>query len=65
MTLQNTSDMNYMGQAVNEALRLCPPVPHSTVSVLDKDAKIGKYLIKSGDIVQINFTGMHRNGDHW
>ena len=57
--------MIYVGQVISEALRLMPPVPHSTVSVLDKDAKIGKYYIKAGDIVQVNITGLHKNREHW
>ena len=57
--------MTYLGQVISEALRFMPPVPHSTVSVLDRDATIGKYHVKAGDVLQLNITGLHKNRDYW
>ena len=50
---------------LNESLRFYPPVPTSTSATLSKDAKIGKYRIKAGDIVNLNIPGLHRNPKEW
>lgn len=41
------------------------PVPHSTLSVLSRDATIGKYNIKAGDVLQVNINGLHYNSSQW
>ena len=37
----------------------------STLASLSEDAKIGKYSIKAGEIVQINIDGLHSNSSEW
>ena len=48
-----------------EVMRFSNPVPHGSVSTLDVNAKIGKYQIVAGDVIQVNITGLHKHPDHW
>ena len=50
---------------LSEALRFEPPTPFSTMTELSKDAKIGKYKIRAGTDLLVNFAGLHRRTDIW
>ena len=51
VVLNNTQEAQYLGQVMMEVLRFMSPVPIGSVSTLERDATIGKYHIKAGDVV--------------
>lgn len=57
--------MGYLNLVVLESLRVMSPVPHATVNTLSRDAQIGKYQVRAGDVLQINISGLHKNPAEW
>ena len=53
-------NLEYVNFLVCEALRFRPPAPMSTDFLVTKDVKIlDKYIIKAGDLLAINYKGLH------
>lgn len=58
------SKMKFMTMAMNEAMRLYPPVSY-TVRQAKQDIKVGKVELPKGMSVFINIVGMHHDPDIW
>ena len=48
-----------------EALRVSPPVPSSSMYMVTKDTKLGKYSFREGDSLVVNFSGLHMSTSQW
>ena len=54
-----------MNMVISEALRVFPPVPSSSMYMVTKDTKLGKYTFRTGDSLVVNFSGLHRSSSEW
>ena len=48
-----------------EALRVCPPVPSSSMYMVTKSTKLGQYSFREGDCLVVNFSGLHMSTAQW
>ena len=65
VTIDNCSDLTYLGNVINEALRMNPPVGASSHLQFEKDVTVGGVLIKAYDPMLINILPMHYNSAYW
>ena len=49
INLDTCADLTYLGQVINEALRVSTPAPFSSQMVFDRDTKIGGLQVKAND----------------
>ena len=49
VSYETAQSMSYLNMVFQEALRIEPPVPNSSLQSLSQDCKIGKYNLKAGD----------------
>ena len=65
ITLDSITDQEYLNMVMQEALRFEAPVASATPVITLKDCTIGKYNIKKGHSLVVNFHGLHFNTKHW
>jgi len=63
-TIENLSKLQYLGQVINESLRLYPPVPILARDVIEDDI-VGGYRIPKGGIVFISSYILHHHPNLW
>uniref|UniRef100_A0A6B2L2C7 Cytochrome P450 n=1 Tax=Arcella intermedia TaxID=1963864 RepID=A0A6B2L2C7_9EUKA len=64
VTKENISQLVYLGQTLNESLRLFAPVPVVARKV-EKDVELGGYQIPKGCTVVVSPSVLHRNKKYW
>ena len=65
MIQSTTENLTYISQIVNEALRFCPPLLHTTEFYVKMDIVSGNNTIKAGDFLSVNIRGLHFNKNEW
>ena len=65
ISLETVQDQEFLNMVMQETLRFESPAASNTAVVVDKETTIGKYTIKPGTEMIINFFGLHYNTDHW
>ena len=56
-------ELEYMNQVMCETLRFQAPLLNTSFSELDRDTKVGEFVIKKGDTIPVNLYGLHFNSD--
>ena len=56
-------ELEYMNQVMCETLRFQAPLLNTSFSELDRDTKVGEFVIKKGDTITVNLYGLHFNSD--
>jgi cytochrome P450 len=59
--MEACGDMAYLGYVMYEGLRTNPPAPGSSPLYFKEDITLGKYRIKGGDYLIINFYGLQHS----
>ena len=65
VTMANYSELTYLGNVIQEALRVNPPVTISSNYHFEHDTKIGKLLVKAYDPICISIYPMHQSTKLW
>lgn len=65
LTYEVIRDEQFLGCVFQEALRLNPVAPASTLQESSKDAKFGWLTVKAGQWLIFNITGLQHNGNQW
>ena len=58
-------DLDYLNQVMCETLRFQAPLLNTSFSELDRDTKVGDFVIKKGDTITVNLYGVHFNSKQW
>ena len=61
LTMEACGDMTYLGYVMHEALRISPPAPASSPLYFKEDITLGKYRVKGGDHLLVNFYGLQHS----
>eukprot|EP01124_Arcella_intermedia_P013399 TRINITY_DN1981_c0_g4_i1.p1 TRINITY_DN1981_c0_g4~~TRINITY_DN1981_c0_g4_i1.p1 ORF type:complete len:454 (-),score=106.51 TRINITY_DN1981_c0_g4_i1:312-1673(-) len=64
VTKDNINNLVYLGQTLNESLRLYAPVP-MIVRITEKDVELGGYQIPKGCLVIVSPNVLHRVKKYW
>lgn len=64
LTHADVSQLEYTGQVVSEALRLCPPVPIAGRAAM-RDIAVDGYRVEAGNMVLVGIFGMQRDPALW
>ena len=64
-SFEMAQDLEYMNQVMCETLRFQAPLLNTSFSELDRDTKVGQFVIKKGDTITVNLYGLHFNSDQW
>ena len=65
VTIDNCSDLTFLGYVINEALRVNSPASSSSHLQFETDMTIGGFKVKAFDPMLINFVPMHYNSAYW
>lgn len=62
-SFEMAQELEYMNQVMCETLRFQAPLLNTSFSELDRDTKVGEFVIKKGDTITVNLYGLHFNSD--
>ena len=54
-------DVKYLGQCINETLRIDPPIWYSSTLTLKESAKIGDYYIRKDEQIIVSYVNLAHN----
>ena len=65
INLDTCSDLTYLGQVINEALRVSPPGPFSSHLVFDRDTTVVGLQVKANEKMIMSFQHLQFNSKYW
>ena len=66
LTLENLSELTYLGYVIQECLRLNSPATGTSMYSFDRDTQLGpKLRVRAKDQIIVNMVGLHINSTQW